>query len=85
VQNITLKFNNKTQLLCRIINVLIEITNPKDIINDGKGLFNTIKDYNDVLETEWKNDCGYFIRPNGQIIIGYCRNFSNIKNKQGFS
>jgi hypothetical protein len=48
-------------------------------------VFDTIKDYDDVLETEWTNDCGYFIRPNGQIIIGYSRIFSNIKNKHGFS
>jgi hypothetical protein len=64
---------------------LIELTNPKVIICEGKSVFDTIKDYDDVLETNWENDCGYFVRPNGQVIIGYNRIFSNIKNKDGFS
>lgn len=64
---------------------LIEITNPKVIICEGKSVFDIIKDYDNVLKTEWENYCGYCIRPNGQIIIGYNRIFSNIKNKKRFS
>lgn len=64
---------------------LIELTNPKVIICEGKSVFDTVKDYDDVLESEWKNDCGYLKRPNGQVIIGYNRIFSNIKNKEEFS
>ena len=60
---------------------LIELTNPKIIICEGKSVFDIIKDYDDISESNWKNDCGYLIRPNGQIIIGYNRVFSNIKNK----
>ena len=64
---------------------LIELTNPKVIICEGKSVFDIIKDYDDILESNWKNDCGYLIRPNGQIIIGYNRIFSNIKNKEELS
>jgi len=64
---------------------IIELTNPKVIVCEGKSVFDTIKDYDDVSESEWKNDCGHCIRPNGQVIIGYNRIFSNIKNKDGFS
>tara|TARA_R100000988_G_scaffold52441_1_gene25720 strand:+ start:313 stop:1035 length:723 start_codon:yes stop_codon:yes gene_type:complete len=64
---------------------LIELTNPKVIVCEGKSVFDTIMDYDDVSETGWKNDCGYCVRPNGQTIIGYSRNRSNIKNKDGFS
>ncbi|WP_445956406.1 hypothetical protein [Yeosuana sp.] len=64
---------------------LIELTKPKIIICEGKTVFDIIKDYDDVLESEWKNDCGYLKRPNGQIIIGYNRIFSNIKNKKELS
>ena len=64
---------------------LIELTNPKVIICEGKSVFDTIKDYDNVLELEWKNDCGSFKRPNGQVVIGYNRIYSNIKNKEEFS
>ena len=64
---------------------LIELTNPKIIICEGKSVFDIIKDYDDILESNWKNDCGYLIRPNEQIIIGYNRIFSNIKNKKELS
>src|SRR5690606_23059943 len=64
---------------------IIKLTNPKVIVCEGKSVFDTIKDYDDVSESEWKNDCGHCIRPNGQVIIGYNRIFSNIKNKDGFS
>ena len=61
------------------------MTNPKIIICEGKSVFDIIKDYDDILESDWKNDCGYLKRPNGQIIIGYNRIFSNIKNKKELS
>lgn len=64
---------------------LIDLTNPKVIICEGKSVFDTIKDYDEISEFEWKNSCGYYIRPNGQVIIGYSRIFSNIKNKEGVS
>lgn len=64
---------------------LIELTKPKVIICEGKSVFDTIKDYDDIVEFSWKNGCGYYIRPSGQVIIGYSRIFSNIKNKEGFS
>jgi DNA-binding transcriptional MerR regulator len=64
---------------------LIELTKPKVIICEGKSVFDIIKDYDDILESDWKNDCGYLKRPNGQIIIGYNRIFSNIKNKEELS
>lgn len=64
---------------------LIELAKPKVIICEGKYVFDTIQDYDDIKEKEWEDDCGYLIRPNGQIIIGYNRRFSNIKNKKAFS
>lgn len=64
---------------------LIEITNPKVIICEGKSVYDMIKDYDEIAETDWKNDCGFIKRPNGQIIIGYSRIFSNIKNKDGLA
>ena len=64
---------------------LIELTKPKVIICEGKSVFDIIKDFDDILESDWKNDCGYLKRPNGQIIIGYNRIFSNIKNKEELS
>ncbi len=64
---------------------LIELTKPKVIICEGKSIFDTIKDYDVNKETKWQNDCGYLIRPNGQVIIGYNRVFSNIKNKKELS
>lgn len=64
---------------------LIELTEPKVIICEGKGVFDTIKDYDEIKESEWKNDCGVIERPNGQIILGYSRLYSNIKNKNEFS
>jgi hypothetical protein len=64
---------------------LIELTKPKIIICEGKSVFDIIKYYDDILESDWKNDCGYLKRPNGQIIIGYNRIFSNIKNKEELS
>ena len=64
---------------------LIELAKPKVIICEGKSVFDTIQDYDDIKETKWQNDCGYLIRPNGQIIIGYNRIFSNIKNKEELS
>lgn len=64
---------------------LIELTNPKVIICEGKWVFDTIKDYDEVVEEKWDKDCGYFTRPNGQVIIGYNRLFSNIKNKEELS
>jgi len=60
---------------------LIGICNPKVIICEGRSVFDYIMDFDDVTENEWKDDCGYLIRPNGQVIIGYARTFSNIKNK----
>jgi hypothetical protein len=78
-------FNEFWQQSYKWTGQLIELTNPEVIICEGKSVFDTIKDYDDVEEYEWKNDCGYFTRPNGQVIIGYNRIFSNIKNKVGFS
>ena len=60
---------------------LIDIIKPKMIICEGKAVFDIIKDYEDYTEFEWKNDCGFFKRSDGIIVIGYSRVFSNIKNK----
>lgn len=64
---------------------LIDIMNPKVVICEGKSVFDEIKENDIYTDLKWSNDCGYLIRPNGQIIIGYNRVFSNIKNKEEFS
>lgn len=64
---------------------LIELIRPKIIICEGKSVFDIVKDYDDINQFEWKDDCGYAIRPNGQVLIGYNRIFSNIKNKNELS
>ncbi len=64
---------------------LIELTNPKVIICEGKNIFDTVIDYDEYTEKKWEDGCGYIIRPNGKVIIGYSRIFSNIKNKNGLS
>ncbi|WP_211516850.1 hypothetical protein [Flavobacterium caeni] len=67
------------------IGQLIELCNPKIIICEGKSVFDVVKDYDDVANYEWKNDCGFAARTNGQVIIGYNRIFSHIKNKNELS
>ncbi|HET8885393.1 MAG TPA: hypothetical protein VFM70_03475 [Salinimicrobium sp.] len=65
---------------------LIQIINPKFIVCEGKTVFDLVTQYDeDYKEWKWENDCGYLIRPNGQVILGYKRNFSNITNKEEFS
>ena len=64
---------------------LIEITKPKVIICEGKSVFDTVKKYDEIIESDWKNDCGYVKRSDGQIILGYSRIFSNIRNKEKLS
>jgi len=78
-------FNDFWQQSYKWTGQLIELTEPKVIICEGKSVFDTVKDYDDIVESNWKHDCGYVKRPNGQIILGYNRVFSNIKNKEEFS
>lgn len=61
---------------------LINILNPKIIICEGKGVFDTIKDLEDFNDLEWKDNCGSFTRIDGIKVIGYSRTFSNIRNKE---
>lgn len=83
IENYT--FNEFWQQSYKWTGQLIELIRPKIIICEGKSVFDIIKDYDDINKSEWKNDCGFAIRPNGQVLIGYNRIFSNIKNKNELS
>ena len=71
---------------------VIEMVKPQFIICEGKSSFNEIKDMfegifgKEEISWTWEDYCGVVeLKNEGLIVLGYERNYSLIKNKQGFA